>query len=491
MIAGPQRASLAVHHLSAPVQRSVAMSSLSSPPRAPNVPEAVPASSLRRELGLASAALMVVGGIIGSGIFFTPAEVASALPAGPWILGVWVLGGVVALAGALTYAELGAMLPTAGGAYVYIRHAFGDLAAFLCGWMILLSISTGALAAVAMGFAGYAERFVDLAPVGGRLGLAALTILVLGVTNYLGIRPGAAVQNVLTVAKVLALGALIVGGFALWNRLGAPPLVTNAPAPRENLAAGLAAAFVAVLFTIGGWQQLNMVAGEIRRPEWTIPRALLLGIGCVIAIYVGANAVYLHALGRDGLAASAAVAADTATRLVGPVGATLISVGAMLSILGFVNVVLLGNSRVPYAMSRDGLFLAAAARVHPRFGTPHVAIAIMVVWSLILLFGTRGDLGTLLSGVVFADWIFFGLGGASVFVLRRRLPDLPRPYRAWGYPLMPGLFVLAAVAGVVSAFVAAPRSSMLGVALLVAGVIVHRRFAGPAPNVPIDPGRNQ
>jgi APA family basic amino acid/polyamine antiporter len=420
--------------------------------------------------------MMVVGGTIGSGIFFTPAEVARALPAGPWVLGVWGLGGVVALAGALTYAELGAMLPNAGGAYVYIREAFGPLAAFLCGWMTVLAVTTGALAAVAMGFAGYAVRYVDLAPVGGQVGLAALTITVLGVTNYVGVKPGATVQNVLTVAKIFALGALIVAGFVWWANLGAPLAVPNAPPPRSTLVAGLAAAFVAVLFTIGGWQQLNMVAAEVREPERTIPRALFLGIAIVIAIYLGANAVYLHTLGRDGLAASSAVAGDTARRLVGPIGGNLISIGAMLSILGFVNVALLGNARIPFAMARDGLFLPAAGRVHPRFATPHVAIAIMVVWALLLLFATRGNLGALLSGVVFADWIFFGLGGASVFVLRRSMPNASRPYRAWGYPVVPGLFVLAAVIGVTSAYVAAPKTSLLGTALLAAGVAAHRFF---------------
>ena len=430
-------------------------------------------SGLRRELGLASCTLMVVGGIIGSGIFFTPAEVARALPTGTWILGVWAIGGVVALAGALAYAELGAMMPDAGGGYVYIREAFGSLAAFLCGWMTLLLISTGALAAVAMGFAGYVERYMDLGPVGGRIGMAALTILILGATNYLGVKPGAAVQNALTVAKIVALAGLIVAGFALWTAVGAPLPVADAPAPRTSLLAGFAAAFVAVLFTIGGWQQLNMVAGEIKRPEWTIPRALTLGILIVIAIYLGANAVYVHVLGRDGLAASNAVAADTAVRLIGPAGGTLITIGAMLSILGFVNVVLLGNSRMPYAMARDGLFLAAAGKIHPRFGTPHIAIGIMVAWSLILLFGTKGDLGALLSGVVFADWIFFGLGGASVFVLRRSRPDLARPYKALGYPVLPALFVLAAAIGIVSAFVAAPKTSLFGTGLLVAGVVVH------------------
>ena len=417
--------------------------------------------------------MLVVGGIIGSGIFFTPAETARALPSAGLVFLVWAVGGVVALAGALTYAELGAMMPDAGGAYVYIREGFGKLPAFLYGWMALLSIGTGALAAVALGFAGYAGRFVDLTPLGGPIVVASATILLLTVTNYLGIKPGAFVQNVLAVAKIAALAALILGGLALWTRLGTPPPVPTAPPPRESLAAGLAAAFVAVLFTIGGWQQMNMVAGEIRDPARTIPRALALGIGIVIAIYLGANAVYLRALGRDGLAASSAVAADTATRLVGSTGATFISVAAMLSILGFVNVVILATPRIFFAMAKDGVFLQAAARVHPKFGSPHISVVIMGAWAIALLWLTRGDIGALLSGVVFADWIFFGLGAASVFALRRSRPDVARPYRAWGYPIVPGFFVVAAVIGIVAAYVAAPRTSLLGTGILAAGVIVY------------------
>ena len=415
----------------------------------------------------------MVGGIIGSGIFFTPAETARALPSAELVFLVWAVGGVVALAGALTYAELGAMMPDAGGAYVYIREGFGKLPAFLYGWMALLSIGTGALAAVALGFAGYADRFMDLAPLGGPIWVASGTIALLTVTNYLGIKPGAIVQNVLAVAKIGALAALILGGLALWTSLGPPPPVPDAPPPRESLAAGLAAAFVAVLFTIGGWQQMNMVAGEIRDPARTIPRALFLGIGMVIAIYLGANAVYLRALGRDGLAASSAVAADTATRLVGSTGGTFITVAAMLSILGFVNVVILATPRIFFAMAKDGVFLQAAARVHPRFGSPHVSVVIMGAWAIALLLLTRGEIGALLSGVVFADWIFFGLGAASVFALRRSRPDAPRPYRAWGYPVVPGFFVAAAVIGIVAAYVAAPRTSLLGTGVLILGVIVY------------------
>ena len=192
----------------------------------------------------------------------------------------------------------------------------------------------------------------------------------------------------------------------------------------------------------------------------------------MIAIYLGANAVYLHALGRDGLAASNAVAADTATRLVGPVGATLISVAAMLSILGFVNVVILATPRIFFAMARDGVFLQAAARVHPRFGSPYISVMIMGAWAIALLVIAQGRISDLLSGVVFADWIFFGLGAASVFMLRRTRPDAPRPYRAFGYPIIPGFFVVAAIFGIVSAYVASLRTSLLGTGILLIGVAV-------------------
>ncbi len=415
--------------------------------------------------------MLVVGGIIGSGIFFTPSETAKELPTAGWVLVVWALGGVVAFAGALTYAELGALIPDAGGAYVYIREAFGALPAFLYGWMSLLLIASGAIAAVAVGFAGYVAHFVPL-DAGGQLGVAGVTIAGLAIVNYLGVKPGAVVQNVMTVAKIAALGILILGGALLWGRLGSPPPVAHPPAARATIVAGLGAAFVPVLFTIGGWQQMNMVAGEIRDPGRNIPRALAIGIAIVVVCYLGANAAYLRALGRDGLAASTAVAADTATRMFGSSGATFIALAAMASIFGFVNVTILANSRIVYAMARDGLFIDAAARVHPRFGSPHIAIVVMAVWSIALLVLSGGNLGTLLSGVVFADWIFFGLGAASVFALRRSMPNATRPYRALGYPVVPAFFVLAAVAGIASSFYKSLRMSLLGSALVALGIVV-------------------
>jgi APA family basic amino acid/polyamine antiporter len=427
-------------------------------------------TELRRELGVFSASLLVVGGIIGSGIFFIPQVTASALPTSGWILAVWTLGGVVALAGALTYAELGAMMPEAGGGYVYVREAFGRLPAFLLGWMTLLMIASGAIAAVAMGFAGYLERFVPIGVVGGRIGVAAITIIALTVTNYLGVKPGVVTANVFTISKIAALGALIVIGIVI--NPGAVPVVAAPAAP--PLVNGVAAAFVAVLFTIGGWQQTNMVAGEIRDPGRALPKALAVGIGIVIVVYLGANVAYLRTLGRDGLAVSTAVAADTAGRLIGPAAATAITVAAMLSIFGFVNVALLTNARVLYALGQDGAFLPSAGKVHPRFGSPHIALMMLGGWSLVLLVATRGAIDTLVNGVVFADWIFFGLGAASVFVLRRTRPGLHRPYRVPGYPWLPAFFVLSAIVGIVSAYVSQLKMSLVGTAMVAAGVVLYK-----------------
>ncbi len=445
--------------------------------------------ALQRRLGLFSAALVVVGGIIGSGIFFTPAATAAALPSATWVLLVWALGGLVALAGALTYAELGAMLPEAGGAYVYIREAFGPLPAFLSAWMNAGLISSGAIAAVAMGFAGYLGRFIPLGAVGGPIGAAAITIVVLTATNVLGIRPGVVVQNVLTIAKIAALAGLVVGGLVLMLGPAATPAVPATVVASPGLTQGFAAAFVAVLFTIGGWQQMNMIAGEIRDPARNIPRALAIGIAIVIAVYLGVTGAYLFALGRDGLAASAAPAADTAARVGGAAAATAITVAAMLSILGFVNVALLTNARVIFALGGDVRALSAAARVHARFGSPWVALVLLGGWSLALLLATRGSIGTLLGGVVFADWIFFALGAASVFRLRKLRPDAVRPYRALGYPWLPAFFVAAGLVGIVSAYVSELRMSLFGTALLAVGAgvwwLAGRRDSGRGSRIAI------
>jgi APA family basic amino acid/polyamine antiporter len=427
---------------------------------------------LRRELGLASASLLVVGGIIGSGIFFTPAEVGRALPTPAWILGIWVIGGIVAMAGALTFAELGAMLPEAGGPYIYIREAFGSLWAFLHGWMILLMIASGAIAAVALSFGNYLGRFLDVAPVGGPMGVAVITIVVVTALNVLGIKTGTIAANLFTISKLAALTAIIVLGLTL-TPSGAAPLVPAPPPPA--LGAGLSAAFVAVLFTIGGWQQTNMIAGEIRDPSRNLPRALIIGVAIVIVVYLGANAAYLRVLGRDGLAASTTVAADVMHAMLGEGAARAITVGVMLSIFGFVNVALLTNARVLFALGRDGVLFPAAGAVHPKYASPHVALLMLAAWSIVLLVATRGgdSLGKLLSGVVFADWVFFGMSAAAVIRLRTLRPDLARPYKVAAYPWLPAAFVLCAAVGIASAWISAPSMSLVGTAMLVAGAAVY------------------
>ena len=343
--------------------------------------------------------------------------------------------------------------------------------------------------AVAVTFANYLGQYVDLSVIGGPVRAAAITIAVLAVLNYVGVKPGAWVQNVLTVAKTSALALLIVLGAVMWARLADPPPVLGAPTPPPGIWVALAGAFVPVLFSVGGWQNLNMVAGEVKNPAKLLPRALALGVIIVVACYLGANAVYLRALGRDGLALSEAVAADAARVVAGDWGATIISVAVMLSILGIVNVILLATPRVFYAMARDGLFFRFAGSVHPRYGTPHRSIVLMALWSLGLLFLSGGDVGALLSGVVFADWIFFALAGATVFFYRRQQPNAERPYRVWGYPWLPALFVLAALAGVASAIASAPGASLQGAILLAAGVpaywifsALERRRAGGGAN---------
>ena len=441
---------------------------------------------LPRVLGLFSTTMLVVGGIIGSGIFFTPAEVARAVPSGAWILLAWLLGGVIAVAGALTYAELGAVLPEAGGAYAYIREAFGRRAAFLCGWMTLLLIATGAEAAVAMGFGHYLSQMIPgvLPP---PIALATAIVVAVTAINYFGIRPGVVAQNVFTVAKLIALAAIIIGGLVLWARV-APASVANAPAPRSSIVIGMAAAIVPVLFTIGGWQQMNMVGAEVREPTRTIPRALMLGIAIVVVVYLSINVVYLHALGRDGLAMSRAVAADTAFRYFGTAGRHFVTIAALISIVGFLNVVMVATPRILFAMARDGVFFERAGQVHPRWQSPHIAILAIGAWTLVLLFASGGRIDVLLSGVVFADWIFFALGAASVFVLRKTYLADERPYSVPGYPWVPGFFVGCAVAAVVAAIVSSPRMSLFGFALLAAGVGVERWITRKAGRGIGDPG---
>jgi basic amino acid/polyamine antiporter, APA family len=408
--------------------------------------------------------MAVIGGIIGGGIFRTPAAVAERVGSPTLILAAWVAGGVVALIGALCFAELGQRRPRAGGGYVYLRETWGPLPAFLYGWALLLVIASGAIAAIAVTFADYTLALTGL-PARFALPLGVAAILFVSAVNYLGVRPGAVVQNLFTLLKLAALAALVVIGLAAGLPSAAPP------PPGAPTAFG--AALVPILFTYGGWQQTNFIAEEMVDAERNLPRALVLGVSAVVSIYVLANLAYLNVLGAAGLATSTAPAADAMRKVLGPAGGTLIAAGIAASTFGFLNLVILVTPRVFQAMAADGVFFPRLARLHPVHRTPAAAIGLQAVWASAL--ALSGSFSQLVDYVAFADWIFFGLTVAGLFVYRSRDRRLgisaPRgTFRAPGYPWTPGLFVAAAVFVVASSIAANPRNALIGAGLLALGV---------------------
>jgi APA family basic amino acid/polyamine antiporter len=438
--------------------------------------------SLKRELGPFDAAMVVIGGIIGAGIFINPYIVAQRLETPGLVLFAWVLGGGIALAGALVFAELGSLVPKAGGQYVYLREAFHPLAGFLYGWAQLFMIVGGGLAAVAITFAEYALRVVGRS--GGSTTLAILAIAVVSVVNYVGVKPGSRLLNVFVVLKVIALVALIGAG-ALLPAGDAAATTSPATTTGAILPLAIGAALIPVMFSYGGWQNANYVAEEIREPRRNLPIALIAGTVVVVLVYVSVNAVYLRALGHEGLATTTTPAADAAARAFGPVGDRLIALAIAISTFGFLDLSVLAPTRVYFAMARDGIFFDAVAKLHPKFGTPALAIVLQATWAAVL--ALTGTYGQLIDTVVFADWIFFGATVAAIFVFRRRIPLSQRPagtFRAPLYPLLPALFVAAAVLVVGSVLWSNPLRSLVGAALLAAGVPAYlywsRRVRTPA-----------
>jgi APA family basic amino acid/polyamine antiporter len=441
----------------------------------------------KRALGPFDATMVVVGGIIGAGIFINPYIVAQRLPSEGWVLAAWAAGGAIALAGALAYAELGSLFPKAGGQYVYLRDAYHPLVGFLYGWALLLLIECGAIAAVAITFAEYALRLVGREDASA-LPLAIAAIVVVSAINYLGVKPGSRVLNVFVVLKVAALAVLIGAGFLI------APAVPQAGAAGGAAGAGDAAggsaalpilfgaALVPILFSYGGWQNANYVAEEIADPRRNLPRSLLAGTLLVVAVYVLVNVVYLRALGLEGLAATRTPASDAAGRLLGPAGDRFVAAAIAVSTFGFLDLAVLAPTRVYYAMAADGLFFRGVSRLHPRFRTPSLAIVLQAAWAIAL--ALTGTYAALVDTVVFADWIFFGLTVGSVLVFRRREPlgsRIAGGFRMPLYPALPILFALVS-AGVVASVVASnPVRSAMGAALLLAGVPAYLYWKRRAP----------
>jgi APA family basic amino acid/polyamine antiporter len=432
--------------------------------------------NFKKALGPFDATMILIGGIIGSGIFINPNLVARQLDSTVLVLLAWAAGGAIALAGAFSYAELGQRLPRAGGQYVYLGEAWHPLVGFLYGWALLFMIETGAMAAVAIAFAQYASRMVGGQGAHPQL-IAIAAIVVLSAINYIGVKPGSRVLNVFVILKVAAIGALIL--FAWSGPASAGWLTAERVDDTPTTALTFGVALIPILFAYGGWQNANYVAEEMRDPRRDLPKSLMIGTLVVVAVYLLANISYVRTLGLDGLAATETPAAEAAGRWFGPLGERLIAGAIAISTFGFLNLAILAPTRVYFAMARDGAFVPALARLHPRFQTPSSAIVLQSTWAIALtLTGTYGDL---LNTVVFADWIFFGLTVAGLIILRQRTPDTDG-FRTPGYPLLPAAFVFVALVVVYSVISTDPRRSAAGAALLLLGVPVYYFFRRRSAN---------
>jgi basic amino acid/polyamine antiporter, APA family len=443
------------------------------------------APTLLRELGVSQASAIVVGTIIGSGIFLVPAEMMQAVGSAQLVYLAWIVGGVLSMAGAITYAELGAMKPQAGGEYIYIRDAYGELPAFLYGWTWFIVAKPGSIATIATGLVRILGTFPALAFFNdaavrapfvvsyGQL-VAILAAALITWLNYVGVKRAGEFQLVFTILKVVMIVCVGVIGFTAasgtWRNFG-----THFAGATGGIA-GFMAALVAALWAYDGWNDLNMVSGEIRRPERTIPIALIAGVGIVAVLYMLTNAAVQYVLPAASIAVSPRPASEATAIAIGLWGAAIVSAGMALSMLVTLNGTIMSGARIPYAMARDGYFFKAMADVHPRFHTPSVALIVQLGLSIVLLlFG--GNFRQLFSLTIFAEWLFYMIAASTVFVLRWKEPNAPRPYKTWGYPIVPAAFVVVAALLLYYTFQENLRNSIWGCLLIVSGIPVFLWFA--------------
>jgi len=438
---------------------------------------------LRRDLGLWGAVAIVIGTVIGSGIFLVPKAMILSVGSPGMVFAVWVFGGILTMFGALTYAELAAALPEAGGEYVYLREAYGPFFAFLYGWTQTWVAKSASVATLATGFFLYMANFMPalervlwtiplpLGQNGGPLEIRAGQLFAMGVilflagVNYFGVKIGGGVQIAVTIVKVGLILAIIAIGLGS-GQGNAANYSTSIPVVGGF--AGFFAALVAALWAYDGWNNVNMVASEIRNPQRNLPLALIGGVGLVILIYLLANLAYFYVLSGSEVATADRVAAVMMSKILGQGGANAVSIAAMISIFAALNGSILSGSRVPYALARDGYFFAPVAKVHPQYRTPGTAVALLSIWSALLVLSGRYD--QLYTMVIFSSWILYAMAAASVIVLRKTQPGLTRPYRTLGYPVVPILFVLVALTLIVQTMLTYPRESILGLIFIVAGL---------------------
>ncbi len=434
---------------------------------------------MTRRLGVFDAIMIMVGMVIGSAIFLSTGIVAASIPSAGLILLAWLVGGLLTLAGAFTYAELGAAMPEAGGQYVYIHKAYGELPAFLFGWVFFLAYMTGAVASLALAFAEYwAYLFPRVAL--DRRAVGILVIVILTYVNVRGVGLGKTVQNVLTIVKL----ATILGFVGLVLTVGeTTPLDFMEPSRTMSVsqwALGFVVALVAVSWTFDGWNNINFLAGEIKSPERTITITLVAGTVAITVIYLVMNLVYLMAVPVEELAGVVRVAEVAASASLGERAGTYISAAVLISVVGALNATILAGARVYYAMAMDGLFFASAARVHPTYETPSGALVLQALWSTVLLMS--GSLEQIVTYSIFVGIVFWIVAAASLFTLRRKFPELPRPYKAWGYPVVPALFIVASAGILVSTLVEKPAESLASLGIIILGLPAywgwkHRRSA--------------
>jgi APA family basic amino acid/polyamine antiporter len=470
-----------------------------------STPVSSDAPALVKGLGAWDAALVTIGSVLGTGIFITTADIARAVPHAGLILLLWVAGGLLTIAGALTYAELGAMFPRAGGQYEFLKLAYGPLWGFLFGWAAFFIIMSGGIATIAVGFGEYLGAFVPFfstrnvlfslplgsttwAVNGGQLA-GALAIALLSAVNYVGLKEGAGLQNAVTIVKVASILGLAAFG------LFAPSAVTpdlTAPLPQGSLLAALGVGMIAIFWSFDGWYACTNLGGEMRRPGRDLPLGIITGAAAVTLLYLLMNLVYVRALPVSAMAETGRIGEAAAQALFGSAGGKLITVAVLISSFGCISSTILYAARIYLPMAQDGVFFPALARIHPRYLTPSACITAQGAWSILLTFS--GTYEQLYTYVMFAVVLFHALTAVAVPLLRRTRPDLPRPYRTWGYPWVPVLFILSSAGFVANTLLERPKESLAGLGLLLLGLPAYafwrRRSAAaaPSPAVPADAG---
>jgi basic amino acid/polyamine antiporter, APA family len=428
-------------------------------------------TKLLRTLTLRDMVLLIVGSVIGSGIFLVPGAILREVNGSVGVASlVWIAGGLLSLLGALSYGEMAAMKPEAGGLYVYIRDCFGSLPAFLYGWAMLLAIASGTVASLAVAFSTYLNQVVPLGPLTAKL-ISVAVIAIVTAVNVWGTRQSSDLQNWTTVAKVVLILAICVILLILGKGYSALPSAMWTEGASGALFARFGLAMIAVLWAYEGWQFVTYSAAEVREPQRDFPRSLFFSVLALAAVYLIANAGYLVALGPARATGSDTIAATAFAAVLGPSAAKLVALTILISVFSSLNSVPLTAPRVFYAMACDGLFFPKLAEVHPRFRTPATAVITLGVWSAILAW--MGKFQELINYTIFVAWIFYGLGAAAIFVSRRKYPDLPRPYRVPGYPWTPLIFTLAAIALVVNVIVSTPKNAFAGLAIVGIGVPIY------------------